>query len=303
MTRVLGCCGCFGAGALSAAVRCARPRAAVAGRRRGDARRPRAVQALLKQGADVNAAQGDGMTALHWAAERGDAELVTDAALRRRERQGGDPHRRLHAAAPRQRRTATRAVIDALLKAAPRPTRSPRPARRRCMLRGRGWQRRRRHGAARRTAPTSNAKEPAVGPDAADVRRRGRPRPRRSKRLADRAAAPTVNGADRRSSTSAQRNREELSRAAGPATPGLPPSRSSAPPNAHAAGLQPIGGAQPRGTCRRRSTRATSPSRCGYTELVGATGRPHAAALRGTRQGYIRRRRARCSTPAPTSTR
>src|SRR5574341_984382 len=36
-----------------------------------------AVRALLKQGADVNAAQGDGMSALHWAAQRGDAELVS----------------------------------------------------------------------------------------------------------------------------------------------------------------------------------------------------------------------------------
>src|SRR4051812_8232322 len=35
-----------------------------------------AVRALLQQGADVNAAQGDGMTALHHAAERGDAELT-----------------------------------------------------------------------------------------------------------------------------------------------------------------------------------------------------------------------------------
>src|SRR5438552_38833 len=34
------------------------------------------VRSLLKQGADVNAAQGDGMTALHHAAERGDAEMV-----------------------------------------------------------------------------------------------------------------------------------------------------------------------------------------------------------------------------------
>jgi ankyrin repeat protein len=31
---------------------------------------------LLKQGADVGAAQGDGMTALHWAAERGDASMA-----------------------------------------------------------------------------------------------------------------------------------------------------------------------------------------------------------------------------------
>jgi ankyrin repeat protein len=34
------------------------------------------VKALLKDGADVNAPLGDGMTALHWAAERGDAELA-----------------------------------------------------------------------------------------------------------------------------------------------------------------------------------------------------------------------------------
>ena len=30
------------------------------------------IRALIKQGADVNAAQGDGMTALHWASSRGD---------------------------------------------------------------------------------------------------------------------------------------------------------------------------------------------------------------------------------------
>jgi uncharacterized protein len=34
------------------------------------------VVALLQQGADVNAAQGDGMTALHWAAMNGSAEMV-----------------------------------------------------------------------------------------------------------------------------------------------------------------------------------------------------------------------------------
>jgi ankyrin repeat protein len=34
------------------------------------------VRALLHEGADVNAAQGDGMTALHWAAERGNASLA-----------------------------------------------------------------------------------------------------------------------------------------------------------------------------------------------------------------------------------
>jgi ankyrin repeat protein len=34
------------------------------------------VKALIKQAADVNAAQGDGMTALHWAAMKDDAELA-----------------------------------------------------------------------------------------------------------------------------------------------------------------------------------------------------------------------------------
>jgi ankyrin repeat protein len=35
-----------------------------------------AIKTLLKNGADVNAAQGDGMTALHWASRNGDAELT-----------------------------------------------------------------------------------------------------------------------------------------------------------------------------------------------------------------------------------
>src|SRR5689334_23282167 len=35
-----------------------------------------AVRALLKQGGDVSAAHGDGMTPLHWAAERGDTAMA-----------------------------------------------------------------------------------------------------------------------------------------------------------------------------------------------------------------------------------
>jgi uncharacterized protein len=35
-----------------------------------------AVRSLLQKGADVNAARGDGMTALHWAADHGDAEMT-----------------------------------------------------------------------------------------------------------------------------------------------------------------------------------------------------------------------------------
>src|SRR5258708_999799 len=35
------------------------------------------VQKLIAQHADVNVPQGDGMTALHWAAERGDSTLAS----------------------------------------------------------------------------------------------------------------------------------------------------------------------------------------------------------------------------------
>jgi len=45
----------------------------VAAAQRGDAD---AVRTLLQNGADVNQAQGDGMTALHWAAQRGDARIA-----------------------------------------------------------------------------------------------------------------------------------------------------------------------------------------------------------------------------------
>ena len=34
------------------------------------------VRSLLREGADVNAAQGDGMTALHWAAVRNDVAMA-----------------------------------------------------------------------------------------------------------------------------------------------------------------------------------------------------------------------------------
>jgi ankyrin repeat protein len=74
------------------------------------------IRDLLKQGADVNAAQGDGMSALHWAAERGDAELAellvygganTGAVTRIGQ------YTPLHLAA----KTASPAVVAALIKA------------------------------------------------------------------------------------------------------------------------------------------------------------------------------------------
>src|SRR5439155_16241064 len=59
---------------LTVGVRAAGPESIADAAMRGD----RAdVLAMIKQGADVNAPQGDGVTALHWAARHGDADLVT----------------------------------------------------------------------------------------------------------------------------------------------------------------------------------------------------------------------------------
>ena len=78
-----------------------------------------AVRALVKDGKDVNAAQGDGMTALHWAAINGDADLAATllaagANVRATTRLGG--YTALHLAA------------QAGETAAPAPTRRRRPA-------------------------------------------------------------------------------------------------------------------------------------------------------------------------------
>ncbi len=75
-----------------------------------------AVRALLKEGADVNAARGDGMSALHWAAERGNGEMAglliyAGANVSAVTRIG--QYTPLHVAA----RSASVAVVDQLLKA------------------------------------------------------------------------------------------------------------------------------------------------------------------------------------------
>jgi uncharacterized protein len=75
-----------------------------------------AVLALIKQRADVNVPQGDGVTALHWAARRGDAELVTalvsaGASARATTRLGS--YTALHLAAER----GSAAIVTALIGA------------------------------------------------------------------------------------------------------------------------------------------------------------------------------------------
>lgn len=65
--------GAIGAFCLSVALSAAADSPVAEAARRGDRD---AVRALLKEGRDVNAAEGDGTTALHWAARAGDLELA-----------------------------------------------------------------------------------------------------------------------------------------------------------------------------------------------------------------------------------
>jgi ankyrin repeat protein len=80
---------------------------------RGDLER---VRALIKAGADVNLAQGDGMTGLHWAAELGDVEMArmlmaAGANVEAVTRIGGI--RPLHLAAENGQAAVARALLEA----------------------------------------------------------------------------------------------------------------------------------------------------------------------------------------------
>lgn len=80
---------------------------------RGDTAR---LRSLLKQGVDANAAQADGMTALHWAAARGDVQSVkvlvfAGARLEAATRNGN--YTPLHLAAQAGRGAAVRALLEA----------------------------------------------------------------------------------------------------------------------------------------------------------------------------------------------
>jgi len=80
---------------------------------RGDAAK---IRALLKQGADVNAAQGDGMTALHWSASKGDvdaARMLIYAGARVEAVTRNGNYTPLHLAAKAGNLSVVRALLDA----------------------------------------------------------------------------------------------------------------------------------------------------------------------------------------------
>jgi ankyrin repeat protein len=73
------------------------------------------VRRLLQQGADVNAAQGDGMTALHWAAQNGNVDIMhillyAGASVQATTRLGG--YTPLHMASMRGSEAAVRLLLD-----------------------------------------------------------------------------------------------------------------------------------------------------------------------------------------------
>jgi ankyrin repeat protein len=74
------------------------------------------VRALIKNGADVNAPQGDGMTALHWAAQRGDvaeAQMLVYAGARLEATTRNASYTPLHLAARAGKAEMVKALLDA----------------------------------------------------------------------------------------------------------------------------------------------------------------------------------------------
>jgi ankyrin repeat protein len=74
------------------------------------------VLAMIKQGADVNAPQGDGVTALHWAARHGDADMIAALVAAGANARTATVVRRVYAAAPRGERGSA-PIVKALLAA------------------------------------------------------------------------------------------------------------------------------------------------------------------------------------------
>ena len=103
----------FGLAALLAAAALPTDAPLIDAARNGDVE---AVRSLLAEGADVNTAQGDGMTGLHWAAEGGHAAvadllLAAGAGVEARTRVGG--YTPLHLASRSGHGSIANALLDA----------------------------------------------------------------------------------------------------------------------------------------------------------------------------------------------
>ena len=284
---------------------------------------------LLQQGADVNGAQGDGMTALHWAAEHGDHEL-TRAAPRApapipAPGRASDAH-----AAPRRRQGRPRVVVRLLVDAKADVARVDHHRRGAAALCRRVGQHATPSTLLLDAGADVNVARAAVGTDAADVRGRPRAAPRPSRRCW--RAAPTC-ARPRRSSTSARAIARTAPRAAR-GTRASPRSRSELrPPRRGRRPRRPSAPAARARAPRRRRDAGNEPEPLGYADLVGAQGgltalllasrdgledtvvraarrrrrhqpgervRSHQPAADGDDQRPFRSRRCGCSRAAPT---
>jgi len=115
---------------------------------------------LLKQGADVNAAQGDGMTALHWTALNGDLKtmnllLAAKAAAEPETSRAVYVRARFDALPAEAERSPIETVRTGGAGDPPRPTRSLRPPVRPCASAARSPPRALRKPALARRSPRS----------------------------------------------------------------------------------------------------------------------------------------------------
>ena len=181
----------YRAGVLTLALTFAASLAAAAPDRRvADAAKARdraALQSLLKQHADVNGAQGDGATALHWAAHWDDADMVRAADRRGRERRRARPIRASRRSRWR-RSTAARRWSRLLLKAGANPNAASSVGETPLMRCGACRQRRASSTALLDAGADVAAREASAGPDRADARGRRESRRRRRDVLLERGA-------------------------------------------------------------------------------------------------------------------